>query len=126
MRFDGPRGYAITAERKDPLFTIDLSNPALPKQAGELEMPGWIFHMEPRGDRLIGFGYDDTDASQANLAVSLFDVSDLDEADDAQARLVRLGLEPAAGGSGPHPQGRAGARRSGAHPRSVRELRPLE
>jgi hypothetical protein len=77
VRFDGTRGYAITAERTDPLFTIDLSNPALPKQAGELEMPGWIFHMEPRGDRLVGFGYDDTNASQANLAVSLFDVSDL-------------------------------------------------
>ena len=33
--------------------------------------------MEPRGDRLIGFGYDDTVASQANLSVSLFDVADL-------------------------------------------------
>jgi hypothetical protein len=77
VRFDGVRGYAITAQRTDPLFTIDLSNPALPKQAGELAMPGWIFHMEPRGDRLIGFGYDDTAMGQANLAVSLFDVSDL-------------------------------------------------
>ncbi len=77
VRFDGTRGYAITAERTDPLFTIDLSNPAAPKQAGALEMPGWIFHMEPRGDRLIGFGYDDTNQSVAKLAVSLFDVSDL-------------------------------------------------
>ncbi|MBX3190894.1 MAG: beta-propeller domain-containing protein [Labilithrix sp.] len=77
VRFDGQRGYAITAERTDPLFTIDLSNPALPKQMGELEMPGWIFHMEPRGDRLIGFGWDDTAPGNAHLAVSLFDVSDL-------------------------------------------------
>ncbi|MBX3205894.1 MAG: beta-propeller domain-containing protein [Labilithrix sp.] len=76
VRFDGLRGYAITAERTDPLFTIDLSNPAAPAQAGELHMPGWIFHMEPRGDRLVGFGYDETNAS-ARLAVSLFDVSDL-------------------------------------------------
>ncbi|MDF2696030.1 MAG: hypothetical protein K0S65_4413, partial [Labilithrix sp.] len=75
VRFDGTRGYAITAERTDPLFTIDLSNPAQPKQAGSLEMPGWIFHMEPRGDRLVGFGYDDPQNSK--LAVSLFDVSDL-------------------------------------------------
>lgn len=77
VRFDGTRGYAITAEQKDPLFTIDLADPAHPVQAGELVMPGWVLHMEPRGDRLIGFGYDDTMASQANLAVSLFDVSDL-------------------------------------------------
>jgi hypothetical protein len=75
VRFDGARGYAITAERTDPLFTIDLTNPAAPKQAGTLEMPGFIFHMEPRGDRLIGFGYDDTRPGDANLAVSLFDVS---------------------------------------------------
>jgi hypothetical protein len=77
VRFDGLRGYAITAERTDPLFTIDLSVPATPKQVGELHMDGWIFHMEPRGNRLIGFGYDSTVGSEAKLAVSLFDVSDL-------------------------------------------------
>lgn len=76
VRFDGARAYAITAERTDPLFTIDLSDPAAPKQAGELEMPGWVMHMEPRGDRLVGFGFEDTTWS-SRLAVSLFDVSDL-------------------------------------------------
>jgi hypothetical protein len=76
-RFDGPRAYAITAERTDPLFTIDLSDPAAPRQAGELEMPGFIYHMEPRGDRLIGLGFDQQNA-QGALHVNLFDVSDLD------------------------------------------------
>lgn len=80
VRFDGSRGYAITAEQRwnmvcDPLFTIDLTNPAEPKQKGELEMPGWVFHIEPRGDRLIAFGYDDIDQSRAKVAVSIFDVS---------------------------------------------------
>lgn len=75
VRFDGTRGYAITAERRDPLFTIDLSTPATPKQVGALEMPGWVFHMEPRGDRLIGIGY--ADATSSTLAVSLFDVTNL-------------------------------------------------
>ena len=76
VRFDGLRGYAITAEQKDPLYTIDLSNPAAPKQAGELHMPGWITHLEPRGDRLVGFGFEDTNWS-SKLAVSLFDVSNM-------------------------------------------------
>jgi hypothetical protein len=76
VRFDGIRGYAITAHQTDPLYTIDLSNPATPKQAGTLQMPGSIFHMEPRGDRLVGFGYDGTQWN-SNLAVSLFDVADL-------------------------------------------------
>lgn len=76
VRFDGLRGYAITFERTDPLFTIDLSDPEKPKQVGELEMPGFLYHMEPRGDRLIGLGLDRGNDS-GGLTVSLFDVSDL-------------------------------------------------
>jgi hypothetical protein len=76
VRFDGSRGYAVTFERTDPLFTLDLSNPAQPRQAGELEMPGWLYHMEPRGDRLLGLGFDQGNAEGA-ITVSLFDVGDL-------------------------------------------------
>lgn len=77
VRFDGARAYAITFEQTDPLFTIDLSNPEAPVQAGMLEMPGWLYHMEPRGDRLVGLGYDQENEAGA-LAVSLFDVSNLE------------------------------------------------
>ena len=38
---------------------------------GELEIPGWLYHMEPRGDRLVALGFDESN----HLAVSLFDVS---------------------------------------------------
>ncbi len=82
VRFDGKRAYAITFEtvtRRDPLFTIDLSDPAKPTQKGDLDMPGWVFHIVPRGDRLIGLGLDreQTTASGGALNVSLFDVADL-------------------------------------------------
>ncbi|TPV95062.1 MAG: hypothetical protein B7733_11945 [Myxococcales bacterium FL481] len=76
VRFDGERGYAITALEEDPLFTIDLSDPAAPKQVGELEMPGWVYHMEPRGDRMIGVGFD-RNHPDGSINVSLFDVSDM-------------------------------------------------
>ncbi|WP_437276197.1 beta-propeller domain-containing protein [Sorangium sp. So ce375] len=76
VRFDGDRAYAITAEQTDPLFTIDLSDPEHPAQVGELEMPGWVYHMEPRGDRLLALGFDNASTDGA-LHVSLFDVSDL-------------------------------------------------
>lgn len=76
VRFDGPRGYAITFNQTDPLFTIDLTDPAKPTQKGELQIPGWVFHLEPRGDRLLGLGLDRNDG-QGNLNVSLFDVSDM-------------------------------------------------
>ena len=75
VRFDGERGYAITFERVDPLFTLDLSDPADPQQVGELEIPGWVHHMEPRGDRVLGLGFD-PDHPEGALNVSLFDVSD--------------------------------------------------
>ena len=75
-RFDGDRAYVVTFEIIDPLFTIDLSDPANPIQAGELEMPGWLDHIVPKGDRLIALGHDDSDGYMS-LAVSLFDVSDL-------------------------------------------------
>lgn len=76
VRFDGDRGYAITFERVDPLFTLDLSDPANPTQVGELEIPGWVHHMEPRGDRLLGLGFD-PDHPDGAINVSLFDVTDL-------------------------------------------------
>ncbi|WP_437671768.1 beta-propeller domain-containing protein [Sorangium sp. So ce131] len=76
VRFDGAKAYAITAEQTDPLFTIDLSDPEHPAQLGELEMPGWVYHMEPRGDRLLALGFDNA-AAEGALHVSLFDVSDL-------------------------------------------------
>ncbi|HVZ32318.1 MAG TPA: beta-propeller domain-containing protein, partial [Polyangiaceae bacterium] len=78
VRFDGPRAYAITALQQDPLFTFDLSDPAHPRQAGQLEMPGSIYHMEPRGNRVYALGYDSTNPDGA-LNVSLFDVSNIEQ-----------------------------------------------
>jgi hypothetical protein len=75
-RFDGTRAYAITAEQIDPLFTFDLSDPLEPIQLGELEMPGSVYHIEPRGDRLFALG-NDPQNPEGSLNVSLFDVSDL-------------------------------------------------
>jgi len=74
VRFDGPRGYAVTFFRVDPLFVLDLSDPANPAVTGELEVPGWSTHIEPRGDRLIAVGIDDTDGQRP--AVAYYDVSD--------------------------------------------------
>jgi len=77
-RFDGERGYAITAERTDPLIALDLSDPAAPRQAGEVKIPGFIWHMEPRGERLLGVGFEQG-AAAGGLSVALFDVKDLDK-----------------------------------------------
>lgn len=75
VRFDGPHAYAITFERTDPLFTLDLSDPQAPQQVGELEIPGFVWHMETRGDRVLGIGFD-RDHDEGSINASLFDVSD--------------------------------------------------
>lgn len=74
VRFDGIRGYAVTFLRVDPLFVLDLSDAANPKVTGELEVPGFSTHIEPRGDRLIAVGIDDTDGNRP--AVAYYDVAD--------------------------------------------------
>ncbi|MGC4067725.1 MAG: beta-propeller domain-containing protein [Polyangiaceae bacterium] len=118
VRFDGLRGYAITAEQKDPLFTIDLSDPAAPKQAGQLEIPGWIYHMEPRGERVVALGYDQGNPNGA-LAISLFDVSKLAEPTllDRVKFRRRLGVDQRGAGSGS--QGVSSSRRRKARPHAV-------
>ena len=72
-RFDGNRAYIVTYFTVDPLWIIDFSDPANPSVLGELEVPGWSTHIEPRGDYLIALGVDDTTGRQVKL--SLFDVS---------------------------------------------------
>jgi hypothetical protein len=75
-RFDGNRAYVVTYLQKDPLFTVDLTDPAAPKLGGEIQMSGWLDFMEPRGDFLVALGHDDQNGSNV-LAVSLFDVKNI-------------------------------------------------
>jgi len=73
-RFDGDRVYIVTFERVDPLWVVDLRNPAAPRIAGALEVPGWSTYIHPLGDRLVAVGLENTDGWR--VAVSLFDVAD--------------------------------------------------
>jgi hypothetical protein len=75
-RFDGERAYVITAQQTDPLFTLDLSDPTAPKQVGSVMLPGYIWHMQPRGDRLLAIGFEQGN-QQGSIVASLFDVSAL-------------------------------------------------
>ena len=78
VRFLGDVGYVVTFRQTDPLYVLDLSDPANPGVAGELKIPGYSAYLHPAGDgRLIGVGQDATDEGRVTgLQVSLFDVSD--------------------------------------------------
>jgi hypothetical protein len=69
-RFDGSRVYVVTFLRIDPLWVVDLSDPAQPHIAGELAVPGWSTYIYPMGSRLLAVGVESN-----RVAVSLFDVS---------------------------------------------------
>ena len=79
VRFMGDKGYVVTFRRIDPLFAFDLSNPANPRLAGEVEIPGFSTYMHPLGeDHLLTVGRGGTTAGATNgVQLQIFDVSDL-------------------------------------------------
>lgn len=78
VRFIGPVGYVVTFRQTDPLYTLDLSDPAKPRKVGELKITGYSAYLHPAGDgRLIGVGQEATDQGRTTgTQVSLFDVAD--------------------------------------------------
>ncbi|TKG71909.1 hypothetical protein FCN18_10515 [Prauserella endophytica] len=93
VRFLGPVGYVVTFRQTDPLYTLDLTDPARPRAVGELKITGYSAYLHPAGEgRLIGVGQEaDLQGRALGLQVSLFDVGDA-------ARPVRLAQHRLTGG----------------------------
>ena len=80
VRFVGDRAYVVTFRRTDPLYVVDLADPADPKVAGELKTNGYSDYLLPVGAEgsglLLGVGKDATaDGRVQGVKVSLFDVA---------------------------------------------------
>ena len=90
VRFLGDQGYVVTFRRTDPLYVLDLHDPAAPKLTGELKIPGFSAYLHPLASgRLLGLGEDASDTGRVSGAqLSLFDVSDA----TAPKRLSALAL----------------------------------
>ena len=72
VRYDGDRGYMVTFRQTDPLYTLDLADPAAPKVVGELKIPGFSTYLHPFGDGyLLAIGQN---TDQGGADISLFDV----------------------------------------------------
>jgi uncharacterized secreted protein with C-terminal beta-propeller domain len=78
VRFLGDTAYVVTFRRTDPLYAIDLSDPANPTALGELKITGFSEYLHPVGDGLLlGIGREATeDGMDTGFKASLFDVSD--------------------------------------------------
>jgi hypothetical protein len=74
-RFQGNKGYLVTYQSIDPLFTLDLSDRTNPRVVGELKVPGFSTYLHPIADgKLLAIGVDGT--NRWRTQVSLFDVGD--------------------------------------------------
>jgi uncharacterized secreted protein with C-terminal beta-propeller domain len=78
VRFAGPVGYVVTFRQMDPLFAIDLAEPAKPRVLSALKIPGFSTYLHPWSDtRLLGLGRDTTARGEdRGLKLSMFDTSD--------------------------------------------------
>lgn len=82
VRFAGEEAFVVTFRKVDPLFAIDLSDPANPVVEGELKVPGFsdYLHVIDENHLLgIGRGANENRGLFQEMQVSIFDVSDLSD-----------------------------------------------
>lgn len=78
VSFSGDMGYVVTYEQTDPLFAIDLSDPANPFITDEFKILGYSTYMQKWDEGLLlGFGADaDENGVENGVKLVMFDNSD--------------------------------------------------
>lgn len=79
VRYIGDLGYVVTFRQTDPLYAIDLSDPAAPRVLGELKITGFSEYLHPIGtDLLVGIGreVDPNTLRDEGMKVSVFNIGD--------------------------------------------------
>ncbi len=87
VRFMGDRAYMVTFKKVDPLFVLDLADPANPRVLGELKIPGYSDYLHPYDENhVIGVGKNTVEASPEDggnfawyqgMKIAIFDVTDV-------------------------------------------------
>jgi hypothetical protein len=102
VRWFDDLAFVVTFRQTDPLYAIDLADPAAPRVLGRLKTPGFSEYLHPIGDDLLlGLG-SDADASGMTRGgqAAVFDVSDLTHPERVAThgygvgRQTRAGLDP--------------------------------
>ena len=85
VRFLGNKCYVVTFKQIDPFFVIDMSNPAAPKVAGELKIPGYSSYLHPYDENhVIGIGMENS-----TVKLSLFDVTNVNAPTETAKYIVQ-------------------------------------
>jgi uncharacterized secreted protein with C-terminal beta-propeller domain len=77
VRFVGNRGYVVTFRQVDPLFVVDLAQPAAPTVLAALKIPGFSEYMHPLDENhLLTIGRDaNAQGRTQGLSLQIFDVT---------------------------------------------------
>ena len=90
----GDMAYFVTFRQTDPLFSVDVSDPANPKILGYLKIPGFSEYLHPFGNGLLfGLGQDADEKSGGirGLKISMFDISDSGNVKEIAKNIYRDG-----------------------------------
>jgi hypothetical protein len=95
VRWFDDLAIVVTYRQVDPLYTVDLSDPADPRTLGALKVPGYSGYLHPLGDDLVlGLGVDGTESGTVTGSqAAVFDITDPTH----PQRVSRAGLGPNAG-----------------------------
>ena len=91
VRFMGDTAYVVTFRQTDPLYSIDLSTPSVPKVLGELHIPSFSEYLHSwNNDLLFGLGQmaDEHTGGTEGLKISMFDVSDKSDVKELYTKRV--------------------------------------
>ena len=91
-RFLGDLAYVVTFRNTDPLFAIDLRDPAKPAILGKVKLPGFSAYLHPlTSTLLLGVGYhgDDKNADYDSVKLSLFDISDPTHPKETDSHVIK-------------------------------------
>lgn len=89
-RFFADTAYFVTFRQTDPLFSVDVSDPANPVLLGELKIPGFSEYLHPYGEgRLLGIGYEaDENGRRTGIKLTMFDTSDPENVKELHTEVV--------------------------------------
>ncbi|MBQ9045957.1 MAG: beta-propeller domain-containing protein [Oscillospiraceae bacterium] len=74
VRFQGDWGYLCTYRETDPIFAVDLSDPAAPKVTGEVKLTGYSDYLHVWNDELLfGLGMETQEIADENGVTATLD-----------------------------------------------------
>lgn len=97
VRWFDDLAIVVTYRQTDPMYAVDLTDPAHPRLLGALRLPGFSSYLHPLGGkRMIGVG-ELTRRDHATAQVGLFDVSDVRHVRRLDVHTFGLDSMPVAG-----------------------------